>query len=413
MRFISNVRRDDNHISINFLNHPKVASDFLLALKYGTSYGFGDFVISLEKVDKAVFPNACVPLAGFIEYYKNEGVEFFYENIPDFVESTCMFSPLNVSVDQSPIAVAPLNRVWKFTNSDEINNLVDAYVDEIYQQAVCEKGVPEGLTWCLNEVMDNVLQHSRVSLGYVMGQIHRSTKHIAFCVFDYGQGIYNSLRDTHYSPRNPIDAITLAVKEGVTRDSNIGQGNGLWGLHNMVRSNSGVIAITSNSASYMLREDEIDTFKRIPTISRRKGSTIVDFQIDFDKGISIAESLGGHTPVNLRLESLEDSQGNIHYKLAKKSSGTGTRQSGERIRNELINIRNETNQRIIIDFDNISVISSSFADELIGKLVAKFGFFGFTQLFYLENMNEIVQSIVNRSVSQRMADTFAPDKYAK
>jgi hypothetical protein len=47
----------------------------------------------------------------------------------------------------------------------------------------------------------------------------------------------------------------------------------------------------------------------------------------------------------------------------------------------------------------VSVVSSSFADELIGKLVLEFGFVGFTQRIQPKNMGEIIASIVNRSVT--------------
>ena len=55
---------------------------------------------------------------------------------------------------------------------------------------------------------------------------------------------------------------------------------------------------------------------------------------------------------------------------------------------------------------NINIISSSFADELIGKLVTEFGFYGFNNIFKLKNMNANVQSIVQRSVAQRMMESF-------
>ena len=390
------------------MNHPKVVSDFITTLQDGINRGFESFSLVFDSKIQGAFPNVCVPLAGLIQYYSGEGVDFSSKNIPDFIEATCLLSPLQVSENEVILNQAPLNRIWMFENSGDINSLVIGYVEEISKQAICQEGVIEGLEWCLNEVMDNVLQHSSISHGYVMGQIHRSTQHIAFCIFDTGQGIFNSLRNSKYAPRNPIDAITLAVKEGVTRNSDIGQGNGMWGLHNVVKENSGVLVITSNSASYMLRSNEIKTFKHLPVISRSLGSTTIDFQIDFDKGISLPKALGSR-PINLRLKSLEDDKGNISYKVSERSSGTGTRQSGERMRNEIINIYRETERIIEIDFQGVSVISSSFADELIGKLVAEYGLFGFMQIFKLKNMNDIIQSIVNRSVSQRMVVTFAPE----
>lgn len=405
---IVNIKRKNDEITLFALNHPKVVSDFITTLQDGADKGFESFSLVFDSKIQGAFPNVCVPLAGIIQYYSDQGVDIYSNNIPDFIEATCLLSPLQVSGNEAILNQAPLNRIWKFENSGDINSLVISFVEEISKQAVCQEGVIEGLEWCLNEVMDNVLQHSSTSHGYVMGQIHRSTQHIAFCIFDTGQGIFNSLRKSKHVPRNPIDAITLAVKEGVTRDSAIGQGNGMWGLHNVVKENSGVLVITSNSASYMLRKDEIKTFRNLPVISRSLGSTTIDFQVDFDKGISLPKALGSR-PINLRLEALEDDKGNISYRVSERSSGTGTRQSGERMRNEIINIYRETERVIEIDFQGVSVISSSFADELIGKLVAEYGLFGFMQIFKLKNMNEIIQSIVNRSVSQRMVVTFAPD----
>ena len=159
----------------------------------------------------------------------------------------------------------------------------------------------------------------------------------------------------------------------------------------------------------MMSGDEIKVFNRIPFISNENGSTTIDFQIDCEKEISIFEALGGYEPLNLRVENMEDDYGNLIYKLSEKSSGTGTRQSGERIRNEIVNLFNETGKTIELDFSGIAVISSSFADELIGKLLVRFGFYQFNHYFRLQNMNNIVQAIVHRSVSQRMAESLKSD----
>ena len=44
--------------------------------------------------------------------------------------------------------------------------------------------------------MDNVLQHSDSGVGYIMGVLHKTTNYIMFSLFDNGQGIFNSLRDS-------------------------------------------------------------------------------------------------------------------------------------------------------------------------------------------------------------------------
>jgi len=283
-------------------------------------------------------------------------------------------------------------------------------LEELNSSDKFEKGVLEGLEWCLNEVMDNVIQHSDSSCGFVMGQIHKSTKHVAFTIFDAGRGIYNSLKNSIHNPRNPIDALTLSLQEGVTRDKKVGQGNGMYGLRRIIQHNEGRLTLTSNSASYFLKGDQAETFKRIPTLSREQGCAIVDFQLDYDKNVSIADALkfNGklYDPVNLKIEELENDKGEIEFILLQKSSGFGTRQAGERIRNQILNIHQQSNQVIVIDFKGVELISSSFADELLGKLVVEFGFFGFNNLIRMRNMNSLVQNIVQRSVSQRMAESI-------
>lgn len=396
------VEREGNILSFPSLAHPFVVGSLLRALYEGCNLGYADFVWDFASVDR-VFPNVCVPVAGIIDYYRTDlDVAFEFENEPDFLSHTKMKSPLVYGIDHET-RTTPLNTVWKFATAEEIHMLVDGILEEVSRAAVCQTGVIQGLEWCLNEVMDNVLQHSATTHGYAMAQIHPQSQHIAICIYDYGQGIYNSLRNSNYAPANAVDAITIALKEGVTRDKKVGQGNGMWGLHNIVLANSGTLNITSGPGYLGLHGDVPTTLSQIPYLSRERNCTTVDFQIEFDKGISIAEALGGHELTNVRVENLENESNSVVYRLADKASGTGTRQSGVAIRNEIINLSMQTESVIVLDFSGISVISSSFADEFIGKLALECGFIAFTQRFRLVGMNQTVQAIANRSVAQRLS----------
>jgi hypothetical protein len=74
----------------------------------------------------------------------------------------------------------------------------------------------------------------------------------------------------------------------------------------------------------------------------------------------------------------------------------------------VINLIEESNGKhvILIDFSGISIISSSFADEFIGKLLVAIGFYKFSVLIKIVNMVEVIEAIVNRSVGQRMATEY-------
>ena len=184
----------------------------------------------------------------------------------------------------------------------------------------------------------------------------------------------------------------------------------MFGFYQIVNQNNGQLSINSSGASFTLKDRQNATNPNRPFPTKENGTVSIDFQLDYDKPISLAEALNisgkNYRPVNYRMENIETDAREIEFMVKNKSSGYGTRQAGERVRTEVLNIFEATNLPIIIDFQGITLISSSFADEFIGKLVLEFGFFGFNNIVRLRNMNELTQSIVQRSVSQRMAESL-------
>ena len=71
---------------------------------------------------------------------------------------------------------------------------------------------------------------------------------------------------------------------------------------------------------------------------------------------------------------MENVSGEIEYIIKEKSQGYGTRKAGIRVRNEILNIYQETKKPINADFKGASLILSFYADEVIGKLVLEFVF---------------------------------------
>ncbi|MDB9481731.1 STAS-like domain-containing protein, partial [Dolichospermum circinale CS-537/05] len=184
------------------------------------------------------------------------------------------------------------------------------------------------------------------------------------------------------------------------------QGNGLWGLLGIIKDNSGSLSITSGSASLLIRNNESKSFSNIPFIDKNHQGTIIDFQIDVSQDIDIKAALGGYQPVNLFLENLENDTGEHCILIKDHTSGSGTRIAGEKIRTSVINIINMGASRIVLDFSEMGLISSSFADEFIGKLVVIYGFYGFQSIIRIKNMNEVSQAILHRSVAQRMMNSI-------
>jgi hypothetical protein len=59
--------------------------------------------------------------------------------------------------------------------------------------------------------------------------------------------------------------------------------------------------------------------------------------------------------------------------------------------------------KISIDLEGIPIMSSSFADEVFGKLFLEAGPVAFMQKFEFVNVMETVQQLVNKAITQRVS----------
>lgn len=397
-----------NTLKFGNLTNQRVVPEFVNSIKrLYFKFGHKKIILDFSEVDK-IYPYPSAAIAGYIHYFKNTlNIEFEHINIPKYLNNIHFFDP--VEVGENPINKNDncLDKIWLFKNSDEVHQLVNGILASIRTSIECEAGIIDACTWGLNEIMDNVIQHSEAECGFVMAAVHKSTKNINICIFDYGIGIFRSLKKSKYhNPKNAPDAISLAVQEGVTRDKKIGQGNGMWGLYNIVNLNAGMMSIISGKGGLSLVKGNMKTFQEIQMLSPIQQATTVNFNLNLNKEISIKEALNGKELVDMYIENMEDEYDRIIFKVADATSGTGTRQSGLKIKTEVINLYKKTKKPVIIDFAEIGIISSSFADEFIGKMVVELGFFQFQKIFTLTNMNNTIQTIVQRSLSQRMAQSL-------
>lgn len=106
---------------------------------------------------------------------------------------------------------------------------------------------------------------------------------------------------------------------------------------------------------------------------------------------------------------------NIHwlrYNVYENCSGTGTRVAGKALRNDIINTMKRKNAPIILDFEGVKTCSSSFIDEFLCKLFSTLGVLEFNKLIRIENMNEFVRHLFERSIYMRMHEEWenASDK---
>lgn len=86
-----------------------------------------------------------------------------------------------------------------------------------------------------------------------------------------------------------------------------------------------------------------------------------------------------------------------------KEFGTslGSRVLGKEVSN-LINFEKE--DEIILDFDEVKMITSSFADEVIGKNCAKLGLHNFFKKVQIINTSEQIKLILKKAIIDRLVE---------
>lgn len=403
------INRDGNYIHVNDINNPHCLKAFTASIKQVVKRGYQDLIVDIN-TSGALYPNTLVPLCGILDYYRNDGIciSVKYDGKDYEKNYISFYDPLLDIVELS----RPLSKIWRFSDTQGICDIQKSIISELRKEEVFADGILEGIEWSINEIMDNVLNHSEAKAGYIMGQLHKSSKHIAFTIFDYGRGIYNSFKESKHHVRSNADALSFCLQEGVTRDPKVGQGNGMCGLFSLIKEGNGILQISSGLDTYSYKNGIAQTTDdHICSISGKLGCTTVDFQLDYSKDISIDKVLTFQgrtfTFVNLFTDDLEDENGILHFSVNDLAEGTGTRESAKRFKNQIINSIKSQNRVAVIDFEGINVVSSSFIDELIAKLLIELGLFQFNRRISLKNMSLLLQKTLQKSVIQRIIEDYS------
>ena len=359
----------------------------------------------------SVYPNGAVPIAAIVDQFRAQGLTVRFTNVASgsYFHHSRVRNPLLATESNLREPGSRLDVVWAYTE-DMAVQLASCVIEELAQRVVFGEGVLAALNWCLFEVLDNVFQHSESEAGFFMAQLHKINQRLLLCVADSGIGVHRSFyKGGKYRPPTPFDALTLAVREGVSSTGDK-RGNGLYGLKGVIEHNGGRLDIVSGRGLLQISPSGID--------GRNSGAdfiidadhhcTVLDFSLDVSKPVDLGQVLGAPEP-DIRLEAIESDDGRYVIPVIDHAQGTGTRPAAERLRNYLVNYLNEGAPFLVLDFTGVSIVSSSFADETIGKLAEEFGVVGFSQRFRLVNMNSNVQMLLDRAIALRIAPVYYRD----
>jgi hypothetical protein len=269
------------------------------------------------------------------------------------------------------------------------------------QQLVFAPGVSDAFAWALNEVAGNVLDYAEAP-GWIEAVTHRDR--VVFCVCDAGVGVPTTIRRVFGSIQSDKDALAISVRAGIKKSPR-GQGNGLAGCLAIARESEGVFHLASGEASLYF---DSHTGQRLKNYSHSFAGTCVNMQLPTDASISIEKALWGHRLAMTATEQIySNDKGELALRLRDLASNFGNRATGERIRNLILNIvAQNQGKRVRVMLQDVPVMSSSFADEVFGKLVTDLGIVDFNSRIALEGANGLCKHLIDAVVRQRLAQTY-------
>jgi len=374
--------------------------------------GYQDVVLDLAQCS-AAFQNSMLSVCAQVVAYRAEGVSFelippadpklqnLFRNTnwgyfldPDRFEQSTFRGHTRVAATQyrSPEE--------QFEAVNRIVNVMLGAVPELQRSDFA------AFEWAVNEITDNVLVHSNSSIG---GLVQVSTfvkyrKRVQFVVADAGVGIPASLRGGLPGIGSDTEALDRAIREGVTRDASVGQGNGLFGSYQICSKSKGDFLVDSGHARLKYTPSGGLSIENQGVPYR---GTLVVATIDFSDPSLLEGALQfkgvKYEPTGVvELKYAFNPAGDVLFRLTDECAAFGSRVSGKPVRTKLLNLVNMSDGIVCVDFAGVPLVSSSFADEAIGKLFFALGPVVFMQRIKLHNMMETVEGLVNRAITQRM-----------
>jgi hypothetical protein len=375
--------------------------------------GYKDVVLDLQHCS-AAFQNAMLSVCAQVLAYRQAGISFDLIP-PEDKKLENLFKNTNWGhyLDPSRFEASSFKghtrvSATQYRTADEqfeaVNRIVNVMLGAIPELQRTDFAAFE---WAVNEITDNVLVHSKSVIGGLVqvSTFVKNTKRVQFVVADAGIGIPTSLRGGHSDISSDTEALDRAIREGVTRDAAVGQGNGMFGTFQICSKSKGDFLIDSGHARLTYRPTDGLSIQNqaIPY-----SGTLVVATVDFSDPRLLEDALAfkgvKYEPVGVvDLKYTFNPAGDIHFKLQEECSSFGSRVSGKPVRNKLLNLVNMSNGGVVcVDFEGVPLLSSSFADEAFGKLFLLLGPVAFMQRVKLHNMIDTVEGLVNKAIAQRM-----------
>jgi len=94
----------------------------------------------------------------------------------------------------------------------------------------------------------------------------------------------------------------------------------------------------------------------------------------------------------------------LYIKVAEQIEGAGTRAAGRELRTKVMNLLfAKPNYLIYLEWQDVNIIASSFADEFLGEMFVRLGKEKFEALIKISNIIDVVEHIIGKAITERSA----------
>ncbi|HWE45960.1 MAG TPA: STAS-like domain-containing protein [Caulobacteraceae bacterium] len=408
-------RTDGNIIYFNGEQKGGVTGDTLkvLAALHGIvkKQGYEDVTLDFSHAG-FIQPSFLVPLATVCRAYRKEKIDFDLV-MPAEAKTAALMSNANWAHLISPekyVARDEFNKhhlsALQFMSAEEHHAAVDRCVALLLQTLVgIDRKRIKALEWALNEITDNVLNHAESHVGGVVQVVNNARHHcVELHVCDAGITIPRSLRTGRPDLTDDTSALRAAIEEGVTKNTKTNQGNGLFGTFKCCEVSGGEFEVMSGRSGLIFRPGDLRVLQNaIPFPGTYVRASI---KYDYERLLEDALVFKGrvHDPQFDYVERTYFGENEeIEFAVAKELNAFGSREAGRVARTKIENLMDRGKARIAFDFEDIHLISSSFADEVFGKLFAQLGPVKFNDLCRFRNVDSTVRGLIDRAIMQRLS----------
>lgn len=254
------------------------------------------------------------------------------------------------------------------------------------------------LEWAVNEVVDNILLHSETPVpGVVCAQYFPNRQRLDVGICDMGRGIKASLEES-MTLWSHGDAVTKALERGVTRNPDVGMGNGLTGNLEIAKVNGGGFQLWTGDVTYRLSDGQEKGFIQHPIVQ----GTGAFLSLDTRRAVKLSETFIAEVAYNYIEAEAERIVEEGGLKVREECAYTGVREFGNRLRRKILSLLPEMEDTLVLDFKGVESAASSFLDELLGRLVAELGKEHFRKKIRVVNLSDQVRRMANVVIAQRL-----------